>query len=244
MTYTYDTTGTGSPYVTYNTSTTCTATLEDSLQSNLANYVGWKDTPEIRYDTTGSVTVDTSCMHDCTDSSFIKVEYTTGGVTGEDGYVRIYGGNEGLHINGNSSLNWSDGSCAWHNPKADFKEKMKSNLLINVKSRADIINGVPKNEAIAIETLREEISEAEFRKYLKYGFINVPGKGDKTFQVFRNDSHIKVWKGGKLLEEICVRISDSKIPPTDNVIAMKALITANEEEFRKLGNIYPMADAA
>ena len=94
---------------------------------------------------------------------------------------------------------------------------------------------------MAIETLREEITETEFRKYLKYGFVIAKGQSGKTYQIFRNQDHTKVWKGGKIIEEICVRIKDCKIPPTDNVIAFKNMVQIDEEEFRKMGNVYKAA---
>jgi len=130
------------------------------------------------------------------------------------------------------------------NKKRNKLRKIKRNLTIIVKSRAQPINDIPENEWTALNTLREMISEADFRKYLKYGFILVRGQSDFVYQVFRDQSHTKVWKKGKVIKEICVRIEDDNIPPTDNVIAFKVLIEGCEKEFEKLGNIYNMAEAA
>lgn len=100
-------------------------------------------------------------------------------------------------------------------------------------------------EEVAVETLREEISERDLRKYLRYGFILVQANSGKTYQIFRNNWHTKVWKGGKLVEEVCVRLSYSfKVPSTDNVIAFKRMIEADEEGFRKCGNVYKMEKKA
>jgi len=122
---------------------------------------------------------------------------------------------------------------------AEFKIlQIKNNLTIIVKSRAEFFNCIPKNEWTAIETLREMITEAEFRKYLKYGFILVKGQSGKIYQIFRSKRHTKVWQDGQLVEEVCVRIKDKNIPPTDNIIAFKALIETSEDEFKKLGNVY------
>ena len=122
--------------------------------------------------------------------------------------------------------------------KTEFLEKMRNNLQIRIPRRGALVAGIAANEARAVSTLREDLSETEFRKYIKYGFVLVPGKSGKTYQVFRNQDHTKVWKGGKLLEEICVRIANSKCPPTDNVVAFKTMIEADEEYFRKCGNVY------
>jgi len=87
------------------------------------------------------------------------------------------------------------------------------------------------------------IIEKDFRKYIRYGFVLVNGKSGATYQIFRNMAHTKVWKGGKLIEEICVRIKD-KVPPTDNVIAFKVMIESDELAFKKIANVYPMQKAA
>ncbi len=121
------------------------------------------------------------------------------------------------------------------------KYKIRNNLVsILVKSRAEDYRNIPKNEWCAIETLREMITEAEFRKYITHGFILVKGKKGHIYQIFKNRDHTIVWEKGKVIEEVCVRIKDKKIPPTDNVIAFKILIETSEDEFRKLGNVYNM----
>jgi hypothetical protein len=116
----------------------------------------------------------------------------------------------------------------------------RSNLTIIVKSRADIERGFEENERCALETLREMISESEYRKYIKYGFILVQGKSGRIYQIFRRAHHIKVWEKGILVEELCIYLKDPKIPKTDKVIALKTIIEISEEEARKLSNVYPM----
>jgi len=123
------------------------------------------------------------------------------------------------------------------------KWKIKSNLTIIIKSRAEPIYNVPLSERVAIDTLREMITESEFRKYATHGFILVKGNSGNVYQIFRNRAHTKVWKDGQLIKEICVRIS-IKVPPTDNVIAFKTMIETDEDEFERIGNVYPMIKAA
>jgi hypothetical protein len=120
--------------------------------------------------------------------------------------------------------------------------KLRQNLIPQINVRGDGFNGIIEDhEQIAVETLREEITEQELRKYLRYGFILVKGASGKTYQIFRNSWHTKVWLGGKLVEEICVRLdSTSKVPPTDNVIAFKHMLETDESEFRQCGNVYNM----
>ena len=123
-------------------------------------------------------------------------------------------------------------------------QDLKRKLVVRVKSRASSYSGVTKNEQVAIDTLRESITEDEFRRYIKYGFVLVDGQEGKTYQVFKNRSHTKVWKNGKVVEEICIHIKDYNIPPTDSVIAFRAMIRTSEEYFRKMGNVYKMERAA
>lgn len=111
---------------------------------------------------------------------------------------------------------------------------------IMIKTRANLFRTLNKNEWVALDTLREMISESDFRKYIKHGFILVMGKSGDTYQVFRHKSHTKVWRNGTLIEEICVRIRDSKVPMTDNVIAFKTIIEADEGSFKSLGNVYKL----
>jgi hypothetical protein len=121
--------------------------------------------------------------------------------------------------------------------------ELKSRLIIQVKSRANSPSVIKDNERVAMETLRETVTEEEYRRYLKYGFIMVKGKSGDEYQIFRNKSHTRVWRNGQVVEEICVRIRDSGIPPTDNVIAFRAMAMIDEHEFKKSGNVYKMKAA-
>jgi len=126
----------------------------------------------------------------------------------------------------------------------DIKFFYMGNLTIHVKSRARPIAGISDAEAKAIETLREMITETEYRKFITHGFILVKGQSGYIYQIFRTNSHTKVWKNGQIVKEICVKIQDRDVPPTDNVIAHKILIETSEEDFEKLGNVYKMTEAA
>lgn len=126
----------------------------------------------------------------------------------------------------------------------NFNSILFKKYYIIVHSRADIIKGVPKNELCAIDTLREMITEAEYRRYMIHSFITVPVPSGKIYQIFRNSQHIKVWQKGVLVEELCIYLKDSKIPPTDKVIALKTMLETDEEDTRKLGNLYKITNRA
>jgi hypothetical protein len=124
------------------------------------------------------------------------------------------------------------------------REKIRSRLQVVVKSRADEMREISPQEQVAMDTLREMISEADYRKYLKYGFVVVKGDSGDSYQIFRNRQHLKVWRKNVLVEEICVRIKDWGVPPTDKVIAFITMIRADEEEFKAMGNRYKMSQYA
>jgi hypothetical protein len=133
-----------------------------------------------------------------------------------------------------SGTNWLSDTT----PGEIIRESIKSNLVILSKNRASSIAIDTKNpEYNALMTLREMISETDFRRYLKYGFVNVMGKKGKVYQIFRDRPHTKVFENGCLKEEICVRLPNY-VPNTDNIIAFKTMIETSEELFRSSGNVY------
>jgi len=112
--------------------------------------------------------------------------------------------------------------------------------------------GIPRNwdrvvvadteqERVALEALREMVTEKEYRNYIKRGFLVVRGSSGREYQLFRTKWHAKVRERGKIVAEICSRISDHKVPLTDSVIAFKIMIETDESEFEKAGNVYRLA---
>lgn len=116
---------------------------------------------------------------------------------------------------------------------------IRSNLYPSIESRSFTIRKVSPAEERAIEMLREMITEAEFQKYLKYGFILVKGQSGDIYQIFRQERHTKVWRNGQCIEEICVRLKG--VPYTDHVVAFKVMIESSEIEFKSFGNVYKLA---
>lgn len=121
----------------------------------------------------------------------------------------------------------------WH-----FKQKMKTNLLIKVKTRTKPLNpSVSPAEILARNSLRDLITEAEYRRYLTNGFIMVKGQSGRFYQIF-NTSHerIKVYYKNELTHLICIH-TDNSVPSTDHVINMKMLIDLDETMIWKAGNV-------
>ena len=81
------------------------------------------------------------------------------------------------------------------------------------------------NELKAQETLRDMISESDWRKYVTNGYVMVKGQSTKWYQVFR-DRRLAVYEGGKKICELCIH--SQNCPPTDHVINMKTLLELDE----------------
>jgi len=95
------------------------------------------------------------------------------------------------------------------------------------------------SEEVALNTLREMISEAQYRRYLKYGFVTVAARSGSTYQIFRDRWHTNVWRDGNLVEEVCIRLGGHvEVPPTDQVIGLLTMVSIDEEAFLKAGNRY------
>lgn len=143
-----------------------------------------------------------------------------------------------LFINNNEDLQ----EYLQNTKRYEKRQKIRSGMIIHIKNRADPATVMDTREQTALDTLREMVTEEEFRRYLRYGFVMVKGRSGDRYQVYRNKSHTKVWRGGKVIEEVCVRIkSDIGAPPTDNVVAFKVAIEADEASFKAMGNLYRMA---
>jgi len=120
-------------------------------------------------------------------------------------------------------------------------------LTIVVKSHCKPFRAESRAEQVALETLREAVTEEEFRGYLRTGFLCVRGASGDIYQIPRGINgygHVKVWRNGVMVEEVCSVIRDRSVPPTDRVLAFKAIIEADEQEFRSIGNVFNMAHLA
>jgi hypothetical protein len=118
------------------------------------------------------------------------------------------------------------------------QERFKGNLADTRKQRYlnKIIKSADRAELKAQETLREFISEAEWRRYITCGYIMVRNPISKRwFQIFR-DQRIAVYEHGKLACRLCIH--SKNCPPTDHVISMKTLVEFDEGSLWKQSNIH------
>jgi len=94
-------------------------------------------------------------------------------------------------------------------------------------------------ELVALQLLRRMVPHEVFRKYLKHGFVTVQGPSGLTYQIERGKHHIKVWKQGQLVSELCVYLRDHTIPPTDEVVAKMVIVECCDEiDIWRRANIY------
>jgi hypothetical protein len=122
--------------------------------------------------------------------------------------------------------------------KHQFKTQMKSNLLIKFSTRRTWISQqVPEPEIRARETLRDMLSEAEWRRYMTNGFVMIRGNKGYWYQVFNDQRHVKVFKDNKICAEICIHTVRS-CPPTDHILNAMTLIRFDEDAFWRLGNVH------
>lgn len=115
------------------------------------------------------------------------------------------------------------------------------NLTILVRTHCKPVGWPNAPEQMALETLRESLTEDEYRRYLKTGFLNVTGRSGRTYQIPRGSGyspHVVVWERGKKVADICIYLKDDLTPPTDRVIAFKAIIEADEQELWQRGNVF------
>jgi hypothetical protein len=114
---------------------------------------------------------------------------------------------------------------------------LKSNITILVRNRQSTLAAkVSAQEQKARDTLRDMISEREYRRYLANGFLMVRSASGRWYQVFTNQRHIRVYEKGALVSEICIHTA-RECPPTDHVIQMKILAETAEELIWDGGNV-------
>ena len=123
-----------------------------------------------------------------------------------------------------------------------IKQVIKSNLLIKVKStRQKLDQKISSQEIKARMTLRDLISEREYRRYLTNGFVMIHGLSNKWYQIFNDQRRIKVYNKGKLTDEICIHTDVNECPKTDHILNMMCLIQNDENLIwtKGVSNVYP-----
>ena len=125
--------------------------------------------------------------------------------------------------------------------KTQLRQVMKSNLLFDEESfrQPSLNKKITPQETKARNTLRDLISERVWRKYLTNGFVIIPAKSGKFYQVFNDQRHIRVYVKGKLSDEICIHTEGC--PPTDHILNIMMMIHNDEQLLwtEGISNVYP-----
>jgi hypothetical protein len=128
--------------------------------------------------------------------------------------------------------------------KEAIQKLIRQNLLIKTGRRIPVSVKVSPQELKARETLRDMLSERDWRRYVTNGFIMVRGRelGRYWYQLFANRSErVRIYERGTWVKSLCIH-TDSVCPPTDHVINMKVLIEIDEKEIWSGANTYQGGD--
>jgi len=124
--------------------------------------------------------------------------------------------------------------------RLEIKERFRRNLTPEILIKRFSLGRAGKpSEGRAREALLQIIGSDRFRRYLKNGFISIKGKSGKIYQIFPGHQMTKVWVNGEHIEDLCVIMVDSSLPPSDSVIMRMLMILDSEEAFRKVANVFP-----
>jgi hypothetical protein len=106
-----------------------------------------------------------------------------------------------------------------------LSQYIKQNLLIKSSSRY-LSSKISMEEQKARDSLRDLITEKDWRRYVTNGFIMVKGE-HYWYQIFNDQRRIRVYHKGKHTHSICIH-TDAACPPTDHVLNMKLLVELDE----------------
>ncbi len=109
--------------------------------------------------------------------------------------------------------------------------------LVRANHRPADFSQVAPSEVVALRLLRGMLNEEEWKRYLRYGFIIVRGESGLVYQIVRNQSHVRVYRGGKKVAELCIYVNGN-VPPTDQVIGKKVMVECCEKEIWSRANIH------
>lgn len=114
-----------------------------------------------------------------------------------------------------------------------IKENLKPIVLHKYRSYTKSIS---PQEAIARNTLRDFLSEKEFRKYLKIGHVVVTGPSGRQY-LLSTSQHVQVFENRQAIARICIHTTKD-CPPTDHILNLMFLVMYDEEQVWKGGNVY------
>lgn len=167
-----------------------------------------------------------------------------GGINIGGGYLNVTSDNDNivtvqLPANYGGGISLSLNSVAVVDEKQMLKSFIKSNLLGKVPSRQKMNHSKTTDaELKARDTLRDVLTEKDWRRYITNGFIMVKSLiSPKWYQIFNDYRRINVYLEGKIIQSICIHTDVPECPPTDHILNMLFLVEHSEQELYKLGNV-------
>jgi hypothetical protein len=200
-----------------------------SLNTNRDNFLGstWANAGISTPDTTRSwQPVDT--LDNVEVRGFVPVHYrvqTHGTTTSTTNSTIWLGGNGNQPIDIDGSINWPIQLTKKDRLKSKIRAQMGDSRQKRYRYGSDF-SKVSGAEIVALQMLKGMLNEDEWKRYLRYGFVVVEGKSGLVYQVIRTEDHIKVFRRGSKVAELCIYING--VPPTDQVIAKKIMLECNE----------------
>jgi hypothetical protein len=155
-------------------------------------------------------------------------------ITGDSAVTRPT--NRTLRIRSGDSTYIAWNYVANPNPADVARRVMKDNLAPAMRTgfnRTFLSGRVAPGELKARNTLRDMLSEKEWRRYVTNSFIMVRGSSGRYYQIFQQGK-VQVWESGRLTNSICIH-TDERCPPTDHVINLKVLVEVDEDAIWTLG---------
>lgn len=126
--------------------------------------------------------------------------------------------------------------------KATYRSKLKAQMEPFEKHRgdkmADFYN-VKENEIVALQLLKSMLSSERWKKYLKYGFVDVQARSGLIYQIGRGQHHVKVFRQGENIADLCVGLKNRyNMPPTDEVITRMIIVECDEPDIWARANAH------
>lgn len=94
---------------------------------------------------------------------------------------------------------------------------------------------VTQPEMVALQLMKSMLSKEDWKRYLRYGFVVIHGASGLYYQVVRNQDHVRVYRRGKKIAELCIYVPG--VPPTDQVVAKKIMLECSEMDVWHKANI-------
>lgn len=220
------------------TTSAATSAMANLTYGNWADAIGTGITGGITGATTGAITYGTG-------SNYQYHLQTIAGVEGEAATYNIFANGQAVNSPYATFTVDVGGNLTVMHPPLSKEEQVKQRLKNAIKRRLSPEERRTREflaalrtpqEQKARDTLRDMISEADWRRYVTNAFLMVRGPSNKWYQIFANGSRPNVYERGQKVATLCIHTS-SECPPSDHVINLKLLIELDEAALWKGSNV-------